>query len=98
MTAVFATRLCSMSSVAYSIRAIAVAQHRAVLQEELKASQRDVASLQKALAEARVGQLAGQAQTLGNGAVLLAAAVEGLDAKSLQARSGRLVWPAFAEK
>ena len=37
-----------------------------------------------------MAQLAGEAQTLGNGAVLLAAAVDGLDAKSLQARSG---WP-----
>jgi hypothetical protein len=61
------------------------------LQEELKASQRDVAALQQALAEARVGQLAGEAVTLGNGAVLLAAAVDGLDAKSLQARSSQPV-------
>lgn len=63
------------------------------LQEELKASQRDVAALQKALAEARVAQLAGEAVTLGNGAVLLAAAVDGLDVKSLQACSS---WPVLS--
>jgi hypothetical protein len=48
-----------------------------------------VAALQKALAEARVAQLAGEAVTLGNGAVLLAAAVDGLDAKSLQVKNPR---------
>lgn len=57
------------------------------LQEELKATQRDVAALQKALAEVRVASLAGDAQTLANGATLLAAAVDGLDAKSMQVRA-----------
>ena len=52
--------------------------------EELKASQKEVAALQKALAGARVATLAGQAAALPNGAKCLAASVEGLDAKSLQ--------------
>ncbi len=52
--------------------------------EELKATQKEVAALRTALATARVASLAGEAEQLPNGARLLATAVEGLDAKSLQ--------------
>ena len=55
------------------------------LQEELKAAQKEVGALQRALATARVASLASEAEAQPNGARLLAASVEGLDAKSLQA-------------